>query len=101
MKYKNNIYKKTLSKISKFNITEGLVYEIFSRINNSHINNKVKEWKSMGIKILKILNEINPTCLYNVIRFKNDNFDNLIKSNQGKIKIYNEFYEKINKNIKK
>ena len=96
--YNNNIYNETLSKISKLKLTEGIVYEIFTRISNSYTNNRFKEWKSMGLKILKILYEVDSNLLYNVIKFDNKNFDVLLKDEIGIIKIYNELYTKIQKN---
>ena len=95
--YNNNIYNETLSKISKLKLTEGIVYEIFTRISNSYTNNRFKEWKSMGLKILKILYEVDSNLLYNVIKFDNKNFDVLLKDEIGIIKIYNELYTKIQK----
>ena len=95
--YNNNIYNETLSKISKLKLTEGIVYEIFTRISNSYTNNRFKEWKSMGLKILKILYEIDSNLLYNVIKVDNKNFDVLLKDEIGIIKIYNELYTKIQK----
>ena len=58
----------------------------------------MKEWKSIGIKILKMIYEINFKLLYNVLIFNNDNLDILIEDEHGDIKIYNKFYKKVSKN---
>ena len=55
----------------------------------------MKDWKSIGVKILKLLYEYDYKLLYNVLKFNNENFDTIIESNDGDIKIYNKKYSKI------
>ncbi|OSA95782.1 UNVERIFIED_ORG: hypothetical protein B2H93_05000, partial [Clostridium botulinum] len=53
--YFNNVYLETLNKISNCKINECVVYEILNRISNSYKNGNVKEWRNIGMKILKLL----------------------------------------------
>ena len=55
----------------------------------------MKDWKSIGVKILKLLYEYDYKLLYNVLKFNNENFDILIENNDGDIRIYNKKYSKI------
>ena len=55
----------------------------------------MKDWKSIGVKILKLFYEYDYKLLYNVLKFNNENFDILIENNDGDIKIYNKKYSKI------
>ena len=97
--YIDNIYLETLNKLSKYNISEGVVYEIFKRISNSYKNGGLKEWKTLGIRIIKILHDNDKNTLYNVLKFNNANCDFIIKDieNDKNIKIYDEYYKKIKK----
>lgn len=90
-----SLYSDTLTRISKWNITEGVVYTVLNRIANSYTKENMKEWKSIGVKILKLLYDYNRKVLYNVLRFDSNNNDFLINKNNGNIKIYNKNYEKI------
>ena len=94
----NIIYNETLKKFSNKKITYGVVYTILTRISNSYTKENMREWKSIGIKILKMIYEINFKLLYNVLIFNNDNLDFLIEDKNGTIKIYNKFYKKVSKN---
>jgi hypothetical protein len=95
--YIDNIYIETINKLSRYNITEGVIYEIFKRISNSYKNGGLKEWKTLGIRIIKLLYEKDRNVLYNVLKFNNLNCDFLIKDKKDdkNIKIYNEYYKKI------
>jgi hypothetical protein len=85
--------------VEKILSTEGVVYEIFKRISNSYKNGGLKEWKTLGIRIVKILYDKDKNTLYNVLKFNNINCDFIIKDkeNDKNIKIYNEYYKKIKK----
>lgn len=94
----DELYNKTLKKINKKYISEGVVFTILNRISNSYTKNNMKEWKSIGIKILKLLYDYDYKLLYNVIKLNNKNNDFLIEDDvSGYIKIYNKKYKKIAK----
>lgn len=93
------LYNEILNKISKKNITEGVVYCILTRINNSYTKENMKEWKSLGIKILKAIYDYNSNLLYNTLKLNNLNNDILLENNNGNIKIYNKKYIKIAKKL--
>lgn len=93
----DELYNEVLNKINKKNITEGVVYTILSRISNSYTKENMKEWKSIGIKILKLLYECDYRLFYNTLKFNNINNDIIIENNNGNIKIYNKNYSKIAK----
>ena len=95
------LYLDLYSRVTKKKITEGLINVLLKRISNSYTKKNMREWKSIGIKILKILNEYNYKLLYNNIKFNNINNDILIENINGDIKIYNKNYSKISKNLLK
>ena len=89
------LYNEVLNKVNKNNITDGVVSTILNRISNSYTKENMKDWKSIGVKILKLFYEYDYKLLYNVLKFNNENFDILIENNDGDIKIYNKKYSKI------
>ena len=91
----DELYNEVLNKLNKNNITDGVVSTILNRISNSYTKENMKDWKSIGVKILKLLYEYDYNLLYNVLKFNNENFDILIENNDGDIKIYNKKYSKI------
>ena len=89
------LYNEVLNKVNKNNITDGVISTILNRISNSYTKENMKDWKSIGVKILKLFYEYDYKLLYNVLKFNNENFDILIENNDGDIKIYNKKYSKI------
>ena len=96
-----DLYSDMLKRVNNKNITEGVTYTILNRINNSYKKENMKEWKSVGIKILKLLYDYEYKLLYNTLKFNNINNDILVEDCNGNIKIYNKKYSKINKNLVK
>ena len=88
-----------LKRVNNKNITEGVTYTILNRINNSYTKENMKEWKSIGLKILKLLYECDYRLFYNALKFNNVNNDILIETIDGNIKIYNKKYLKIIKTV--
>ena len=95
----DELYNEVLNKVNKNNITDGVISTILNRISNSYTKENMKDWKSIGVKILKLFYEYDYKLLYNVLKFNNENFDILIENNDGDIKIYNKKYSKIIKKI--
>lgn len=93
----NELYNNIFNSISKKNITEGIISLILTRISNSYTKDNMKEWKSIGLKILKMLYQYDYRLFYNSIKLNNLNSDNIIEDNNGIIKIYNKKYSKISK----
>ena len=96
-----DLYNDMLKRVNNKNITEGVTYTILNRINNSYTKENMKEWKSVGIKILKLLYDYEYKLLYNTLKFNNINNDILVEDCNGNIKIYNKKYSKINKKLVK
>lgn len=94
------IYTDTLNKLINFNITEGVVYTIIDRTSKGYVNESMKEWKTIGLKILKLLYDYNKYTLLKLIKFDNKNYDVLIENVNGNIKLYDKTYEKIAKKRK-
>ena len=97
--YIDNVHIETINKLNRYKITEGVIYEILNRISKSYINNGLKDWKTVGFKILKILYDKDYKKLYNVIKLNNEYFDILIESYDGYIEIYNKKYKKYKKQM--
>ena len=97
--YIDNVHIETINKLNRYKITEGVIYEILNRISKSYINNGLKDWKTAGFKILKILYDKDYKKLYNVIKLNNEYFDILIESYDGHIEIYNKKYKKYKKQM--
>jgi hypothetical protein len=95
-----DIYNNTLVKLENFNITEGVVYTIIDRTSKGYINDSMKEWKGIGLKMLKLLYDFDKRTLFKLIKFDNKNYDILVEDKKGEIKLYGYTYRKIAKNSK-
>lgn len=93
----DELYRNVLTSINNKYISDGIVYTILNRISNSYTKENMKEWKSIGIKILKLLYEYDYRLLYNALKFNSLNNDILIEKADGNVKIYNKNYSKIAK----
>lgn len=93
-----SIYNDTLKKINNFSITEGVIYDILSRLSQGYIDSSMSEWKSVGLKLLKLIYDNNKMLLFKLLKFNNENYDILIEDNNGEIVLYGKKFKKIAKN---
>lgn len=90
-----DIYKECLRKIKSIEITKDIIYTLFLRINKSYTNEKFVEYRSLGLRILKLLYDSDKVKFLDCIDIQLKNNENLIEDKEGNIDLYGVKFTKI------